>query len=257
MYKITVKSIYFLSLFVLLILLFLVYTFLIKKPSNDRNWESGFERLPIVNFNEDGTITVSDIRDWSYNEDGPISIEYISKTYNPSQIKNVYFLMEPFSKWKAIAHTFLEFEFNDGEKVFVSVEARREVGEDFNAFYGLYNNYELINVWGTERDLVGQRLIVEKSDIYRYKMKLSSEYALNIFRELALETSQLHDAPEFYNTFSDNCTNRLAKAANAIKPGVVPYDISWVLPGYSVKFLYKIGFIETDETSESYKIKVY
>lgn len=252
--KIPVYSLYLIIFIIFAIGAFLIYTYAFKKPSNSRNWESGFEKMPSAVFNEDETVTIKDIRDWTYDENGPITYDYISKTYDPSKIKNVYFLMEPFSKWKAIAHTFMEFEFEDGDKILVSVEARREVGEDFNAFYGLFNNYELINVWGTERDLVGRRLIVEKSDTYKYKVVLSDQYAKNIFIELAKETARLKDTPEFYNTFSDNCTNRLAKAANAIKPGVVPYDLSWVLPGNSVKFLYKIGFIETSEVTDKYKI---
>lgn len=56
--------------------------------------------MPSVVFNDDGTVTINDIRDWTYDENGPITYDYISKTYDPSKLKNVYFLMEPFQNGK-------------------------------------------------------------------------------------------------------------------------------------------------------------
>jgi hypothetical protein len=42
----------------------------------------------------------------------------------------------------------------------------------------------------------------------------------------------------------------LAEIANESRPGAVPYDISWNLPGSSDLFLMRIGLIEAAGTQE-------
>ena len=56
----------------------------------------------------------------------------------------------------------------------------------------------------------------------------------------------LKNNPEFYNTITNNCTNSIARHANAIVPGRIPsFAYQLVLPGYSDKLAYKIGLIDT------------
>lgn len=232
--------------------IFIVYTYFIKKPSNDRNWEVGFEILPKIEI--DGSkVTVENVRDWRYKDKDITSKKYINETYDASRIKQTWFLVEPFAKWDGIAHTFFLFEFDDGKSVSVSVESRREKGEDFSAFMGLFNNFELIYLWGSEEDLIGRRLIVEQSKVYKYPLTIPKSWQSNLFVELAKETEELYDHPRFYNTLINNCTNILAKSANRIKKNVVPLHISWAFPGYSDDLLYKLKFIPTDKSLEELK----
>lgn len=241
-----------LLVFLLILAIFFIYTYIIKKPSNDRNWEVGFEILPKIKI--DGkNVTVENVRDWRYKEKDITSQKYINETYDASKIKQTWFLVEPFSKWDGVAHTFFLFDFEDGKSVSISVESRREKGEDFSAFIGLFNNFELAYLWGTEQDLIGRRLIVEKSKVYKYPLIVPKSWQSNLFMELAKETEELYDHPRFYNTMINNCTNILAKSANKIKKDVVPFHISWVLPGFSDDLLYKLKFIPTDKTLDELK----
>lgn len=215
------------------------------------------DKQPTINFVKQN-IVVSNFRQWRYALSDPIDFTYSTKTFDPNNISKVYFLIEPFDKFAGIAHTYFLFNFKDGTNAAVSVEARREKGEDFSAFWGLFNKFELIYIWGDDEDITGRRRIVEKNNIYKYPLKLSSEQSKNLFIQLANDTKDLETTPKFYNTLTDNCTNVLAKAANKAYPNSIPWDISWVLPGYSDKFLFKLGLIDTSDLTlnkEKYLIK--
>lgn len=247
---------YFLLILLLILIVFIVYTYIVKKPSNNLNWEFGFKKTADVTINN-SIVTIKNVRDFKYNSNGPVSSNYIDLTFNVNDIVSTNYLLEPFSKFNAVAHSFLQFNFNDGQKILVSVEARRTVGEKFNAFNGLFNNYELIYVWGTSSDLIGRRILVEKATVYSFPLNMPKEYSKNLFLQMAQESIELKNKPQFYNTLTSNCTNRLAMAANKIKPNVVPFDISWVLPGYSDKFLNKIGFIDLSKGKNFYIVKSF
>ena len=63
---------------------------------------------------------------------------------------------------------------------------------------------------------------------------------------LAEASQQLETRPRFYNTFTSNCTNELAKVANLAQPGAIPPHIALILPGYSDNLLYDLGFIPNE-----------
>jgi hypothetical protein len=56
--------------------------------------------------------------------------------------------------------------------------------------------------------------------------------------------------PRFYNSFTSNCTNELAKVANEAQPGAIPPNIGLVFPGYADQALYDLGFIPNDAPFE-------
>ncbi len=221
----------------------ILYVFVIQKPSNNKDWEVGFQTQSEI-FTANNIVEVNNIRNWQYDENGKnTKQEYINETYDMDKIESVWFLVEPFSGFEGIAHTYFVFDFNDGKTIAVSVEARREKGEDFSALLGLFNKFELMHVWGTERDLTGSRIFVENSKIYMYLLKMPKSWSRNLFAQMVKETHNTNLNPRFYNTLTDNCTNVLAQAANQIKPGVIPLHFSWILPGYSDQLLYDLGFI--------------
>jgi len=234
----------------LLVALWLAYTYVLKQPSNDRDWEYGMGTLAGITAVGD-TVQVQHVRDFEWTEDGPRASAFISRSFDIGRIERVWFVEEPFTigplaGFDGVAHTYFIFDFADQAPVGVSVEARREKGEVFDAFRGLINDFELIYVWGTERDLTGSRAVHEKNQLYMYPLDVSPESAQSLFVYLADVTRDLETRPRFYNTFVSNCTNELAKAANMVKPDAIPPNIALVFPGYSDEVLYDLGFIPHD-----------
>jgi hypothetical protein len=57
--------------------------------------------------------------------------------------------------------------------------------------------------------------------------------------------NQLHDAPEFYNTLTNNCTLNLVRHVNEIVPGRIPASWKVIMPGYSDEVARSLGLIDT------------
>lgn len=257
--KLKIKKIIFLLAFFVLVVL--TYIYIIQKPSNTRDWELGFEVLPKISI--DGPIiSVKNIRDYNYLENKAFTKSYQNQTYNIEEIEKVWFLFEPFvvkpfAGFGGVAHTYFVFDFKNKAPVAVSVEARREKNEKYDAFSGIFNQYELIYIWGTEQDETVKRVISEDNKLFMYPLKISNQGARSLFVELAKKTKLLEENPQFYNTFVSNCTNELAKNADKVKKGAIPFNIALFLPGYSVEELYRLGYLPNDVPLDKLKEKYY
>lgn len=230
-----------------LLVAWLAYVFLLKRPSNKRDWEYGMQTMADITL--DGpSVHVQHVRDFGWGPDGPRSSDYVERTFDADRIARVWFVEEPFTigplaGFRGVAHTYFVFDFEDQQPVVVSVEARRQRGETYDVLRGMLNQFELIYVWGTERDVTGSRAVYGKNELYMYRLNISPEPAQRLFLHLAGVTQQLAVEPRFYNTLTSNCTNELAKVANAVQPGAIPPNIALILPGYSDDVLYKLGFL--------------
>jgi hypothetical protein len=242
--KHALKPIFLLLLFIVICALLFIYVF--KKPSNVRDWEFGMGVLPHITIFGDSSIAVNNIRDNEYTGGTEFKEHYFNRKYSVSAISNIWFVVSKFSGFGGIAHTYFIFDMKDTDPITVSVEARREKGEKYSITGGLFNNFELIYIWATERDSVIRRSLISKDRVYMYPLVLSDESKVNLFLQLARRTQSLEYVPRFYNTLANNCTNELAKTANEIKPGTIPWNISLYLPGYSAAELHRLGYIAGD-----------
>ncbi len=237
---------------VLLLLALMSWTgyILLKVPHTDRSWLPEQSRTADAQITDED-ITIRNVRDWTYNEEGPLTRQWNDVTVDPSRIIRTWFLLEPFSDLEAIGHTFLSFELDTGEVLSFSVEARREEGEEYSALKGQFRAYELAYQWGTERDFVTRRLIYLDHPLRLYPLTLSSEQSQALFRSVLEETQELAEHPRFYNTLTANCTNILAKIVNEHYPGTLPYDLSWNLTGYADRYLMDQSLISVTDTKEA------
>lgn len=235
------KSLQIILIFLLLLSLWL----LLNKPSNNRNFEFGMENPPHLTI-QNNLITISNLRDFEYTTSN-VTPHFINRTFDATKITRVWFVVEPFTKFKQIAHTYFIFDFSDQPPLSISVEARREKNENFNIFLGSLNQYELIYIWGTETDQTIRRVVVENNQLFMYPLNITPNDAKSLLLQLAETTQSLETNPRFYNTFTSNCTNELAKAANTIRPNAIPFNPAFIFPGYSADELYKLGLIPSNK----------
>ncbi len=205
-------------------------------PKNDRAWYPYLARQTQASIDAEN-FTVDPVTDWTYAESGPISQNYLSETYAFADLRNVWFVLEPQPGMSAAAHTFLLFEFAGDRLLGVTIEARREVNEDYSAFVGLFNKYELAYLWGEARDLMTRRAVMLQHETYVYPLQLQDETRQSLLRSLLARTDSLETRPRFYNTFGSNCTNELAKAAK------LKWHRSFVFTGGSARHLYEMKVI--------------
>lgn len=228
---------------VLLLVVGAVLFVVLQQPSNDREWKPYLSRLTDVEIEGD-TVTFTNVRDWTYSEEGPLTTEYVHRSYNVSSLTGMQFVVEPFPANEALGHTLLTFEFSDAPPISFSVEARIEEGEDYSGIRGLFNTYELSYTWGTERDFLSRRAVMLGHDVYVYDIHVSPDVAQDVFVAFADGTKKLNEKPVFYNTVMHNCTNELAHLINEKTPGAIPWDWSRLLTGKADEYLYKLGYIE-------------
>ena len=231
------------------------------QPDNNRNWEVGMDRLPQITI-KGNSVEVDDTRDFHYMLGSPVSANYVNRIFDMNKIERVWFVQEPFTikpftGFKGVAHTYFVFDFSDQNPVVISVEARREKEETFDAWRGLLNQYELIYVWGSEEDETVRRVIAEHNKLYMYPLTISNNGAKQLFLQLAQASLNLESQPRFYNTLTSNCTNELAKAANQVKANAIPFNIALNFPGYADEELYKLGFIPNNIPFEDLKRRSY
>jgi len=222
--------------------------FLLKKPSNNRNWEFGFGSLSTTELINDHEVLIKNIHDTN---------KYFDETYDTNDLERVWFVMEPFAKLKIVAHTYFVFDFKDKEPIALSIEARREKGEEFDFLKGLTRQFDLYYSWGTERDATGRRAVKQNEPLYMYPLKLSHERASNLFITLANETNRLAKTPRFYNILTSNCTNELAKVVKKANPKAIPWYSTMVPPGYADNYLYDWGYIDTTVSKKELHEKYY
>jgi len=218
-------------------------------PSNDRNWAVDQQRLAHVDVAGD-RVTVHNVRNFTYRSTTDFDRAWEDRSYDLAQLESAWFVVEPFSDFAGAAHTFLSFGFEGGEYLAVSVEIRKEKGESFSALKGLYRNYEIMYVFGDERDLVQLRTAQRKDTVYVYPLGASKDAARSMLLDIVARANALEREPEFYNSLTNTCTTNIATHANRVNPGAVPFSWQLLLPGYSDERALALGLIAFDGTIE-------
>ena len=221
----------------------------LPRASNDRLWNADQERLPSAQIVGD-RVTLANVRNFSYRSTSEFEPRWEQRSYDLSRLESLWFIVEPFSGFPGAAHTFLSFGFQDGEYLAVSAEIRKEQSESFSPWKGLYRNYELMYVFGDERDLVQLRTAHRKDTVYVYPVKASKELVRATFLDVIERANSLAVQPEFYNSITNTCTTNIAHHANRIQPGVVPFSWRMLLPGHSDELALELGLIDFEGTLE-------
>jgi hypothetical protein len=218
-------------------------------PSNERGWVADHELLAYADLRGDQA-EVHNIRNCEYTSDEDFVLRYYDKTFDLNQVRSVDFIIVPFADLPQIAHVMLSFGFDNDEYVCVSVEIRREKGEEYSPVAGFLRKYELMYVVGDERDLIQLRTIHRLDDVYVYRTRATREQARMLFADMLNRANKLNREPEFYNTLTNNCTTNVVNHINKLWPNRIAYNVQLVLPGYSDRMAYELGLLDTDKSFE-------
>lgn len=227
------------------LLAIIVTPVLLAEPRLDRRWVDNLAYMPNVQLSP-GAFALDHVADWSYTSEGPVKRDDITFANTFDDLRNVWFIVEPQPGGEYAAHTLILFEFDGDRIVGLTVEARLEQGEAYDAIAGTFNRYELSYIWATARELLTRRVTFLDKDVYVYPLQLDENQKRNFLRLLLEGTIDVSTRPRFYNTVTSNCTNELARIAG------LGWHYSWVLTGYAPQRLYDLKLI-VGETFESAK----
>lgn len=222
------------------------------QPSNDRAWTADQQRLPRAEVDGD-RVTVHDVRAFTYRSATDFDPKWEDRTYDLARLESAWFIVEPFSSFGGAAHTFLSFGFaggptHDDTYLAVSVEIRKEAGESFSPWQGLYRNYEIMYVLGDERDLIALRTEQRHDTVYLYPVRADKAQMRQMLVDILKRANALAIEPEFYNSITNTCTTSIARHVNRVAPGRVPFSWHLLLPGYADERALALGLIDFDGT---------
>ncbi|MEZ5465304.1 MAG: DUF4105 domain-containing protein [Lysobacteraceae bacterium] len=225
---------------------------LLVHPSNQRDWSPDQQRLATAQFDGD-SVLVRNVRNALYRSTTDFDVHWEDRRYDLRQLDSLWYVVEPFARWRGPAHTFLSFGFRNGDYVAVSVEIRKERGESFSPIWGLLRQYELTYIVGDERDLIGLRANHRHDDVYLYPMRATPEAARTLFVAMLERANALAAEPEFYNTLTSTCTSNIVDHVNTIVPEPIGFSFKTLFPAYSDDLAYDLGLIDTNLPRDQYR----
>ena len=212
-------------------------------PSNNRNWIPSQKVLPYAKIGKHD-VTVHNIRNFEYITEHDLIPRYYDRKYPLADLESVDLIVAPFPNNPLLAHTMLSFGFHGGQYLAVSVEARLEQGEVYSPIDGAAGKFELMYVLADEKDVIRLRTEIRKNDVYVYRAKATPHQSQELFLEVLARTNQLRDAPEFYDTLTNNCTSNIVRHVNQLKSDSIAFDLRTLLPGLSPGLAYDLELIE-------------
>lgn len=211
------------------------------EPSNQREWLTDVSMLPYASIEGD-IVTVHNIRNFDYRSETDYTPAWYDKRLDLRQLQGVD-LVAVYWMGPAIAHTFLSFDFGDGDHLAVSIETRKEKGEGYSTLKGFFRQYELYYVVADERDVIRLRTNYRHDppeEVHLYRLQGDIEDGRRLFLEYMRRINALRERPEFYNTLTTNCTTTIWMNAR-VNPDRLPFDWRILASGYVPEFLYEHG----------------
>jgi hypothetical protein len=211
-------------------------------PSNTRDWQPDVARLPSAEFAGD-RVTIRNVRNFAYPAATGVVERWETRSYELGKVVGFDMFL---STWGArgIAHTISSWEFSDGRHLAISIETRKEKGEEYSALLGFFRQFELYYVVADERDVIGVRAGPRNENLHLYRLRGSPAFARALLLDYLNEVNQLARAPRWYNALTHNCTTEIRHHVGQIAPGN-PFDWRILANGYLDQLGYERGQINT------------
>ncbi|WP_186417601.1 DUF4105 domain-containing protein [Bosea sp. CS1GBMeth4] len=217
------------------------------KPSHDRAWIPELARLPQMAV-ADSRLTVSNLRHFTWRTESDYDQRWETRSYDLARIRGADLFLSYWSG-EAIAHLLISFTFEDSDPLTISIEIRREQGEEWSALAGFFRNYEMAYVAADERDLIGLRTQARGEDTRLFRLNASPAQARDLLLAYAGDINRLAQEPRWYNTLTTNCTTVVYELVRQVAPGwrfSLPLDPRVLLSGYLPGYLQDIGAVRRD-----------
>jgi hypothetical protein len=223
-------------------------------PPSEADWAPEYARTPRVEF-DGNRVTIHDIRNFDYRSETDFTPRWYDATFDLDQLETLDFFKVHWGL-PLIAHTMFSFGFADGRYVTVSVETRRQKGQEWSSVAGFFKQYTLTYVLGDERDLVRLRTNFRGEDVYLYPTNTPKDQIRLLFVDILERVNSLADEPEWYNTITDNCTTSLATHVRKLT-GRRRWDPRLLINGHTDEMGIESGWITPHGTLEETRAHYY
>ena len=219
-------------------------------PRDDREWQADVARLPTATV--DGSLlTIRNVRNFEYRDEGDAKELWETRTYDLDTLVGVDMFI---SFWgpTLYGHTVMSWEFGDGRHLAVSIETRKEQGEEYSALRGFFRQYELYYVVADERDVIAVRTNLRGETVQLYRPRGAADKGRALLLDYVKEINALAERPRWYNALTQNCTTTIWHHTQAVGSGP---SLDWRLlaNGYLPDLAFERGTIDTSIGLEELK----
>ena len=179
------------------------------KPSTQRDWRPDVAETPWAEINGN-LVTIHNLRNCDYRGQFDYTPRWETRTVDLAKLRGIDVSMTYWgSPW--VAHPIMSFDFGDDGYVAMSIEVRKEVGENYSTVRGFFRYYELIYVISDERDVIRLRTTWRRGEeVYLFRTSATPDHARLIFLDYINHANRLCKQPEWYNALTNNCTTNIA-----------------------------------------------
>lgn len=208
-------------------------------PRQDRNWAPDVQRI-VKGRVEGDILTVDNIRDFRW-ETATLAHQqnWQSRQIDLRKLEGADMIT---SVWDnpLIAHLLVSFRFKDEAPLTLSVEIRREAGEEFSALGGFFRQFEQSLIAATEEDILAWRAGPRGEEVRLYPLSLRPKQLRPVLEGFIALGNDLNQDAQWYNTVTANCTTVVWNLSKAIGPKL-PLDISLLASGKLPEYLESFG----------------
>lgn len=247
------RHIKYLSIAPLLFFISMLLYLLNIEARNDRIWWQGMEKLAQIEMTAE-KIKINNLRNYNWQTTREPDQNWETREYDLSKLATLDLIIVPFKDLKYMAHTMLSFGFEGQGHVVVSVEARKENHEEYGLIAGALKQFELIYIFGDERDLMGLRAIQRADQVYLYPIKAEQNFIQDLFKQVATSANQLYDQPQFYKSVRSNCTTTLVKHIDQFLEQKIGFRYQTLFPALAGELLYELGYMDTEQSFAEVKL---
>ena len=213
----------------------------LSSSGSGTSWIKQQRPAELIGTTKDGKITARNIR-WGFKEiPGQAEPDPIFKdtSIDPSKVKNVYMVIEPFAPEWIAAHGMMCFEFADGgvvaadgskeDRLVLSIEARLKEGMKYSLIDGMKKKFTNVYQLGTWKDSVYKRSKMQGHKMISYPLNLSQKQKEKLLRN-SLDKSFEDHSQDYYHTISNSCYNNQLRLLNTVLPPEQKIR-EWSIPG--------------------------
>jgi hypothetical protein len=228
----------------LIVFAVLVALFLNIPASNNRDWQPEVAVTPYATISGD-LVTIHGVRNFNYRTETDFDARWEERTYDLGKLDSAD-IIAVYWAGKAIAHVMVSFGFQGKDYLAVSIETRKEKGEDYSTLAGFFRQYELVYIVADERDVIRVRTTYRQpqEDVYIYRTRAPLRNIRPFFLDYIQTMNDMRERPRFYNTLMTNCTTSILMHTR-MNPESPPLSWKVLLIGYLPDYLYELGRIDT------------
>lgn len=211
------------------------------RPTNHADWRPDVARLATAQVDGE-RVTVRNVRNFRYRSVDDFDERWEERSYDLARLDglDVFFV-----DWGAplIRHTILSWSFDGGQRLAISVEARKRKDQQYSAWRAFFRYYTMVYVVADERDVIKLRTNFRREQVYLYRVHTSPAGARALLLEFLDSINAIARQPLWYHALTASCTTVVRKRV-LDAGGRLPFSWRYFANAYLPGYLHRRGLID-------------